>query len=110
MSHPIEAADAIAAAVATAPILDRIETLDMSLGALGDEGAEALLASARVEKLKRLDLHHNFITTPVSAKLRKLKLTLDVRPLHNLQFDDEDGRSSDGTGRGRRWQTDHGRN
>lgn len=40
-----ENADAYAAAVAKSPLLARIRVLDLSLGTLGNEGAEALLAS-----------------------------------------------------------------
>jgi predicted DNA-binding WGR domain protein len=39
-------ADDVAEALAKAPILDRLRVLDLSLGTLGDRGAEALLALA----------------------------------------------------------------
>ena len=55
-------ADELAQIVANAPILDRIETLDMSLGTMGDEGATALYQSNRVRSLKHLDLHHHFMS------------------------------------------------
>ncbi|WP_019501546.1 STM4015 family protein [Pseudanabaena sp. PCC 6802] len=50
-----EIANDIAVAIATAPILDRIKVLDLSLGLLGDEGASALLASPAVAKLDKLE-------------------------------------------------------
>ena len=55
-------ADDLAKIVANAPILDRIETLDMSLGTLGDEGGCALYQSEKVRALKHLDLHHHFMS------------------------------------------------
>lgn len=55
-------ADALAKIVANAPILDRIETLDMSLGTMGDEGGTAVYQSEYVRRLKHLDLHHHFMS------------------------------------------------
>jgi hypothetical protein len=71
-------ADAIAAAIAKSPLLERIEVLDLSLGTLGDEGAEALLASPAVKRLKRLDLHHHYLSAPVRAKMTKLGIEVDI--------------------------------
>ena len=55
-------ADELAKIVANAPILERIETLDMSLGTMADEGATALYQSSRVRSLNHLDLHHHFMS------------------------------------------------
>jgi tRNA (cmo5U34)-methyltransferase len=38
--------------VAESPILRQLETLDLWLGTLGDEGAQALLAAPHIRKLK----------------------------------------------------------
>ncbi|WP_394835502.1 STM4015 family protein [Pendulispora rubella] len=69
-------ADSVAAAVAAAPILSRLRVVDLSLGALGDEGAKALLASAGISRLERLDLHHHYISPDVQAKLAALRPVL----------------------------------
>jgi len=66
-----ENADEVAAAVAHAPIVARLEVLDLSLGALGDEGAAALLAGQPLTHLKKLDLHHHFISEPMQERLRE---------------------------------------
>ena len=58
-------ADALAAALAEAPILRRIDTLDLSLGTLGDEGALALIRGGSLGGLKRLDIHHHYVTDEV---------------------------------------------
>ncbi|WP_394846043.1 STM4015 family protein [Pendulispora brunnea] len=71
-----QSADSVAAAVATAPILSRLRVVDLSLGALADEGAKALLASAHVSRLERLDLHHHYISPDVQAKLAALRPVL----------------------------------
>ena len=64
-----ENVDEIAAAVAHAPIAAQLETLDLSLGALGDEGAAALLAGQPLTHLKRLDLHHHFMSEEMMQRL-----------------------------------------
>lgn len=62
--------DAVAAAVSGAPIVARLTELDLSMGALGDEGAEALLSGQPLTHLSRLDLHHHFISEPLRERLR----------------------------------------
>jgi len=81
-------ADALAKVVATAPILSRISTLDLSLGVLMDEGAQALLDSPLVRRLKKLDLHHHFISEELAKKLAALPLEVDVS---DAQEGDEHG-------------------
>ncbi|KMO44593.1 hypothetical protein VQ03_02200 [Methylobacterium tarhaniae] len=70
--------DDLAAAIATAPILERITTLDLSLGTLTDAGAEALLASPAIAKLSRLDLHHHYLSDDMMARLERLGPVVDV--------------------------------
>ncbi|MBB4915575.1 STM4015 family protein [Streptosporangium saharense] len=65
-----EIQDEIAAAVASAPVVARLETLALSMGALGDEGAEALLSGQPLTHLKRLDLHHHYLTDPMADRVR----------------------------------------
>jgi hypothetical protein len=64
-------ADELAAALAHAPIVARLEVLDLSLGALGDEGAAALLAGQPLTHLKKLDLHHHFLSEAMQERLRE---------------------------------------
>jgi hypothetical protein len=79
-------ADAVARAVAEAPILARLQELDLSLGSLGEAGAEALLKSPAVRKLKKLDLHHHFISAPFVKELKKLPLEVDVSEAKEPEF------------------------
>lgn len=65
-----EIQDEIAAAVATAPVVARLTSLDLSLGVLTDEGAAALLEGQPLTHLRWLDLHHHFLSEPVAARLR----------------------------------------
>ncbi|KPC79406.1 cytoplasmic protein [Streptomyces sp. NRRL S-4] len=53
--------DEIAAAVAQAPVVARLESLRLSMGWLGDEGAEALLNGQPLTHLRFLDLHHHYL-------------------------------------------------
>ncbi|MFN8537746.1 MAG: hypothetical protein U0232_09760 [Thermomicrobiales bacterium] len=73
-----EMADAIAAAVAHAPILERIAVLDLSLGTLSDEGAAALAASPAVARLRKLDIHHHYCSDEAVAQLEALGIELDA--------------------------------
>lgn len=55
-----ENVDKIAKALKGAPILEQIESLDLSLGCLTDEGARHLLENPAINRLKMLDIHwHN---------------------------------------------------
>ncbi|MEV0247626.1 STM4015 family protein [Nocardia sp. NPDC050712] len=64
-----EIQDQVAVAVAAAPVVARLTTLDLSLGTLGDEGAAALLEGQPLTHLKTLDLHHHFISSALSKRL-----------------------------------------
>lgn len=55
-----EIADEIAAVVVNSPIVERIETLDLSMGNLGGEGVRSLLGLAQAQNLKRLNISHHY--------------------------------------------------
>lgn len=73
-----ESADEIAAALADAAILDRIEVLDLSLGNLGDEGLLALLQGGRLGRLKKLDIHYHFASDEVLDGVKALGIEFDA--------------------------------
>ncbi|MEU9949334.1 STM4015 family protein [Streptomyces sp. NPDC047939] len=64
-----EVENEIAAAVASAPLVARLRTLDLSCGTLGDEGAAALLEGQPLTHLDALDLHHHFLTEPMERRV-----------------------------------------
>lgn len=66
-----EIADDIAALVASAEIAERLDVLDLSLGTLSDTGAEAILASTRLGRLRKLDIHHHYCTRSLVKALGK---------------------------------------
>lgn len=66
-----EIVDMVAAALSGAPVVSRLSTLDLSLGVLSDVGAAALLAGQPLTHLRKLDLHHHFLSEEMMARLRE---------------------------------------
>ncbi|OIK28308.1 STM4015 family protein [Streptomyces malaysiense] len=62
--------DEIAAAVAGAPVVAQLTSLDLSMGVLTDEGVVALLDGQPLTHLTKLDLHHNYLTEPIAERVR----------------------------------------
>ncbi|MEV1044118.1 STM4015 family protein [Streptomyces sp. NPDC049916] len=65
-----EVQNEIAAAVASAPVVAQLRTLDLSNGTLGDEGAAALLEGQPLTHLDALDLHHHFLSEAMEERVR----------------------------------------
>ncbi|GLW05187.1 hypothetical protein Misp01_03170 [Microtetraspora sp. NBRC 13810] len=91
-----EIQDDIAAAAASAPVVARLESLNLSMGVLTDTGAEALLSGQPLTHLRRLDLHHHYLTdammTRVAAALPGVHVDLSEQEEPDLEDeDDEDG-------------------
>jgi hypothetical protein len=86
-----EIQDEVAAAVAGAPVVARLESLSLAMGALTDLGAESLLSGQPLTHLKRLDLHHHFLTDPVMERLRAALPEVEV-DLGDQQRSDRDWR------------------
>lgn len=84
--------DEVAGALASAPVVARLASLDLSLGALGDEGAAALLAGQPLTHLSWLDLHHHFIGAATARKVRDALEPAGVEvDLDEPRQEDEDG-------------------
>jgi hypothetical protein len=64
-----ENADEIAGAVAHAPVVAQLESLDLSLGAMTDVGAAVLLAGQPLTHLKKLDLHHHYFSDEMMQRI-----------------------------------------
>jgi hypothetical protein len=62
--------DDIAAALASAPVVARLESLALGMGMLSDRGAESLLAGQPLTHLKRLDLNHHYLSEPMMERFR----------------------------------------
>ncbi|GAA2413932.1 hypothetical protein GCM10010191_24730 [Actinomadura vinacea] len=65
-----EIQDDIAAAVAAAPIVARLESLSLGMGALSDQGVEALLSGQPLTHLASLDLRHHYMTGGMADRVR----------------------------------------
>lgn len=86
-----EIQDEIAVAVANAPILEQLDTLDLSLGTLSDTGAEALLSSDRIKGLKALNLSHHYMSDEMITRWKNSGLPVDVSDKKETE-DEEDWR------------------
>jgi hypothetical protein len=86
-----EMADQVAAAIATAPIVERLEELDLSLGVLTDTGAEALLTGQPLTHLRRLDLHHHYLSEAMAERIRERMTAAGVEVDLSERQNEEDG-------------------
>lgn len=86
-----EIQDEVAAAVAAAPVVARLESLALSMGVLTDEGAEALLSGQPLTHLKRLDLHHHYLTDEMAKRVADALPGVEV-DLSEREEPDEDWR------------------
>jgi hypothetical protein len=71
-------ADDTAKLLADVGVPETLEELDLSLGTLGDAGANALLASKWLPRLKRLDIHHHYVSDETVARLRRVVASLNA--------------------------------
>src|SRR5688572_4082339 len=85
-----EQADEIALALTASPALSRIATLDLSMGNLSDKGGEVLLASTALRQLKRLDLHHHYLSNAMMKRFRALGIPVNLD--EQREADDDDSR------------------
>ncbi|MFD1661701.1 STM4015 family protein [Streptomyces caeni] len=90
-----EIQDEVAAAVAAAPVVARLDVLDLSMGTLSDEGAAALLAGQPLTHLTSLDLHHHYISEPLRRRIRETLepagVDVDLDPDDADENQDDDG-------------------
>ncbi|MEW2356831.1 STM4015 family protein [Spirillospora sp. NPDC029432] len=62
--------DEIAAEIASAPVVARLETLGLGMGMLSDRGAESLLSGQPLTHLSTLDLEYHHLSEPMMERLR----------------------------------------
>ncbi|GAA2252361.1 hypothetical protein GCM10010145_20110 [Streptomyces ruber] len=86
-----EMQDDICAALAAAPVVARLDVLDVSMGVLTDDGAAALLTGQPLTHLKTLDMHYNFLGEEMRARLRDTLEPAGVR----VDTDPDDAESDD---------------
>ena len=84
-----EIADEVAAAIASAPVVARLETLDLSLGVLSDLGGAALLSGQPLTHLRKLDLHHHYLSDDMAQRI------VDELGAAGVDVDVSDGQDED---------------
>ncbi|WP_248929837.1 STM4015 family protein [Paenibacillus hamazuiensis] len=84
-----EIQDDIAIALAHAPILDQLHTLDLSMGTLSDKGAEALLGSDKIRKLEFLDLSYHYMSDEMMERCTKSGIHVDISDQQESDDDDD---------------------
>ncbi|HEY1049890.1 MAG TPA: STM4015 family protein [Prosthecobacter sp.] len=82
-----EITDQIAEALVASPLMDRIESLDLSLGTLKDLGAAHLAGYAGLKRLKSLDLHHHYCTAEGMNALRSAYPGVNLNEKEELDED-----------------------
>lgn len=83
-----EMVDQIAAVVVNSPLVRRIETLDLSLGVLTDEGGASLL-HLKDSGLKRLNLHHHYLSDEMVKRLKTLPFVVDASNPADMDEDED---------------------
>jgi hypothetical protein len=74
-----EIQDEIAVAVASAPVVARLDSLSLSMGTLSDAGAQALLEGQPLIHLSTLDLRHHYLSAPFVSRIQDLCARAGVR-------------------------------
>jgi hypothetical protein len=69
--------------------MQRLETLDLSLGTLSDEGGESLL-HLKDSALKKLNVHYHFMSPEMVKRLRALPFVVDATNPPDMEVDEED--------------------
>lgn len=75
-----EYADRIASIVVQSPIIDRLKVLDLSMGTLTDEGAEALLNYPAINQLHTLNVAKNYLSTNMIQRFSQLNCRVIAEP------------------------------
>ncbi|MFZ6719248.1 STM4015 family protein [Undibacterium sp. Ji49W] len=81
-------ANEVAVAIAEASVLEQLETLDLSMGTLTDEGGRALLDSTKIAGLKKLDLHYHYLSNEMMKEFKQLPVLVDVTDQQTSDDDD----------------------
>ncbi|WP_435591200.1 STM4015 family protein [Nocardia sp. bgisy118] len=92
-----ETQDDVCAALAAAPVVARLESLDISMGVLTDDGVAALLTGQPLSHLSVLDMHYNYLSDEMRTRLRETLEPAGVRLELDSDDAEEDSDEEDGT-------------
>ncbi|MCT4620556.1 MAG: STM4015 family protein [Marinisporobacter sp.] len=94
-----EIEDAICSKIMDESIIENLEILDLSLGTLGDTGANEILKNVeKLTNLKKLDLTHHYIADELVKKIENafaktnVELLIDKGDAESYMYDDEEWR------------------
>lgn len=74
-----EIQDELAKVVLESKFMGQVETLDLSLGTLTDQGGQLLLDTLpKWPNIRNLDVHYNYLTDEMAQKLEKLSIAVDA--------------------------------
>lgn len=74
-----EIQDELTKVVLESKFIGQIETLDLSLGTLTDEGGQLILETIpKWPNIKNLDVHYNYLTDQMAESLEKLPIAVDA--------------------------------
>jgi hypothetical protein len=86
--------DEIAAAVAAAPVVAGLDSLDLSMGTLSDDGGAALLSGQPLTHLRALDLGHHYMSEEMTRRVRETLgphiQDLGLTPAHRSEYRPEE--------------------
>ncbi|MFC8390963.1 MULTISPECIES: STM4015 family protein [unclassified Streptomyces] len=86
--------DEIAAVVAAAPVVAGLDSLDLSMGTLSDEGGAALLSGQPLTHLRALDLGHHYMSEEMTHRVRGTLgphiQDLGLTPAHRSEYRPEE--------------------
>ncbi|WP_406265982.1 STM4015 family protein [Nocardia sp. NBC_00881] len=92
-----ETQDDICTALAAAPVVARLDSLNVSMGVLTDDGVAALLSGQPLSHLSVLDMHYNYLSDAMRTKLRETLEPAGVRLELDSDDAEEDSDEEDGT-------------
>jgi len=82
--------DSLVTFVTRTPLLDYLRVLDLSMGTLGDTGAQPLLEDPRFARLELLDLSDNYLSEARCQELKSKLPKVDVSEQRDASEDDGD--------------------
>lgn len=80
-------ADEFAVALKDSYLLDQLETLDFSLGALGNVGGQALIDNPKIQNLKKLNIKNPFMKKELVETIKNLNIEVIIGKISSESAD-----------------------
>ena len=79
-------ADETAKLIARVGLPPTVQVLDLSLGTLSDEGAQALVESPCLKQLRKIDFHYHFVSAAFVDRLKQLVPEIDASDVQKADY------------------------